>query len=416
MIKKLCIAVIAVMSVLHARAQEGATASPYSFFGIGTQQFKGTAENRSMGGLSIFSDETRFNLVNPASLGKRRFTSFSIGGTHSEITQKQDGLEAETSATRLNYMAIGFPITKKMGLSFGLVPFSSVGYDIRTGDDEVFNIFEGKGGINRVFLSTGFQIMDGLYIGATANYNFGNLQNDVVSTQEDVELGTRERNRSDLSGLNFNFGVQYDRMITDKLELSLSASYAPGSDIKAENTRTFSSVIFNNLGLLTDLDIRDVNAPNTTFNFPASATIGAGIGKERVWFAGAEFAARRASTFGSSRFDLSGVTFRRSSTVKLGGWYTPKFNSIRSYWDRITYRAGTRFEKVGLDIQGEEIEEFGISFGLGLPAGRFGSNINLGFELGQRGTTNAGLVQENFASVFLSFSFNDVWFLKTKFN
>jgi len=43
------------------------------------------------------------------------------------------------------------------------------------------------------------------------------------------------------------------------------------------------------------------------------------------------------------------------------------------------------------------------------------SNVNLGFEYGQRGTTDSGLVQEDFFSAKISLSLNDRWFVKRKF-
>ena len=84
----------------------------------------------------------------------------------------------------------------------------------------------------------------------------------------------------------------------------------------------------------------------------------------------------------------------------------------------MTYRLGARYEESGLYIQNESIDEFGISFGLGLPLGRGFSNANLTFEYGQRGTNNAGLVKEDFFKVGLSLSLNPLrpWFVPNKYN
>ena len=82
----------------------------------------------------------------------------------------------------------------------------------------------------------------------------------------------------------------------------------------------------------------------------------------------------------------------------------------------MVYRAGVRFEKTGLKINNETINEFGISFGVGIPVGRVFSNANLGFEVGQRGTTKQNLIQENFIKFQISLSLNDRWFEKRKFN
>ena len=84
--------------------------------------------------------------------------------------------------------------------------------------------------------------------------------------------------------------------------------------------------------------------------------------------------------------------------------------------NRIVYRLGIRFEEIGLVINNESIDEFGISFGLGIPIGRLFSNANICFEWGQRGTTNQNLVEENFFNLNISLSLNDRWFEKRKFN
>ncbi len=98
----------------------------------------------------------------------------------------------------------------------------------------------------------------------------------------------------------------------------------------------------------------------------------------------------------------------------------PKINSISSYWDRVTYRAGIRFEKTGLLVKGSvnntnftEVNDFGMSFGLGLPLKRM-SNVNMGFEFGKRGTIENNLIQENYFNFRLSLSLTDLWFVKRK--
>ncbi|MEP0262475.1 MAG: hypothetical protein ABJE42_00945, partial [Dokdonia sp.] len=267
MIKKIIIAVVLVIAG-NAYGQEGGTVSPYSFFGIGTQQFRGGYESRAMGGMGLYSDSLHINLLNPAQLGRLRYVAFTIGGGHSEVTLKEDNVEDNTSITTVDYLALGFPISKKAGVTFGLVPFTSVGYDLDNSTSDAVNTFTGRGGVNRVFLAGGYNVGKGLYIGASVNYNFGNIQNETIRTQDEVELATRERNRSDISGFTFELAAQYDRMISEKLELRTSVKYIPASDVKAENQRQISSVIFNNLGLVQDIDIIDIPVVDTDFDFP----------------------------------------------------------------------------------------------------------------------------------------------------
>ena len=415
MIKKVIIALMLVM-VGNAFGQEGSTVSPYSFFGIGTQQFRGTFESRAMGGMGLYSDSLHLNLLNPAQLGRLRFVTFTVGGSHTEVSLEDDVNENKNSISTFDYLALSFPISKKAGVSFGLVPFTSVGYDLNEGDDDLVNTFNGRGGVNRVFLSGGYEVAKGLYVGASANYNFGNIQNETLRILEEAELGTRERNRSDILGFTFEFGAQYDVMVTDKLELRSSFKYVPATEVRAENERQVSSVIFNNLGLLQDIDIVEVPVGNTNFDFPSSITLGAGLGEPNKWFFGAEYTSQQNSTFTNRGFTIDNARFEDATQFRAGGFYIPKYNSVSSYFERVTYRAGFRYEESGIVIDNENINEFGISFGVGLPAGRRLSNINFTFEFGQRGTTNSGLVQENFFNAGVSLSLNDIWFLQSKFN
>ena len=131
---------------------------------------------------------------------------------------------------------------------------------------------------------------------------------------------------------------------------------------------------------------------------------------------GAEYTYLDASKFDNRSFTSDNVVYENASKVKLGGYYIPKYNSLTSYLNRIVYRAGLRYEETGLNINGQAINEFGISFGVGLPVGNLFSNANVGFEFGTRGTTNAGLVKEEFFNLSLSLSLNDRWFRKVKFN
>jgi hypothetical protein len=415
MIKKVLLLVVLVL-VFKTNAQEGSTSSPYSFYGVGLQQFKGTVENRAMGGMGLYSDSLHLNLSNPAQLGKLRFVTFTVGANHNDVALKEVGLESKATNTTFDYIALGFPISKKAAFSFGLMPWTSVGYDINTSEEGLLNSFNGRGGLNRVFLSGGYEFTKGLTAGISATYNFGNIQNETLRTQEDVELGTLETNRSDLGGFVWEFGAQYETMVTDKLELRTSLKYIPSSRISSENVRQISSVLFNDLGLVQELDTVDGNVADSDFDFPSSTTIGLGLGAPKKWFFGAEYTTIQTSNFTNRSFSIDQARFEDGSSLNVGGFYIPNYNSISSYFERITYRAGFRYEDTGLVVSNQNINEFGISFGVGLPARRNISNLNLTFEYGQRGTTDANLVQENFFNFGLSLSLNDIWFRKRKFN
>jgi len=414
MLKRIIVTVLVLFIASAAMAQEGTT-SPYSFYGIGTLKFKGTAENRMMGGIGVLSDSIHLNLQNPASVAGLELVNFTVGASHKQSTLKTDGDSQNASTTSLDYLAVGIPMGK-FGASFGLIPYTSVGYQLQnereTETGTSITRYTGSGGINKAFLTLAYQITPKLSFGVDANYNFGNIENKALNAQEEIEFASRETNTSDLLGFSFNFGAAYKTMITEKLELSTSLTYTPETDFTSENSREIASVIINSEGAEAIVDARDVEVEDTDFSFPSQITIGAGIGKPKNWYVGAEYTNQKTSNFTNRTFSLDNVEFKDASKYRVGGFYIPNYNGFGSYWKRVVYRAGMRFEGTGINVNGEDINEFGISFGVGLPVSKSFSNINLGFEVGRRGTNDAGLIQENFFNAFISLSLNDRWFQK----
>lgn len=444
MIKKLLIVLICAVS-LHTNAQDK-SASPYSFYGIGTLKFKGTVENRSMGGLSIFTDSIHVNLRNPTSYvspnlkvwkEESRPVKFSVGGSNTSLNLKGQESSSKANTTTLNYVAFSFPIGR-FGAGFGLLPYTAVGYKLESDlndDGKVDNRYQGDGGLNKAFLGVGYMITDELSIGVDVSYNFGNTQNTAIAFLYDDEgrpyqYQTFQSDRSDLSGINTNFGISYKKMVSEKLQLTSSLIYAPKSTLTSNNNRTFSTVVidpstgnpflnsntgepitFNTI----DGNLEEQNLKSTDLSLPSRLAFGAGLGQPRKWFVGAEYTRQNTSEFSNPFVAIDDANFVNASGIAIGGFFIPDYNSFSSYWKRVTYRSGVHFEGSGLTIKGEDITEFGMSFGVGLPVGGWFSNANIGLEFGKRGTTNQNLIQENFVNLQISLSLNARWFEKLKY-
>ena len=414
MIKRFII-IVALLTTVASAAQEG-TSSPYSFYGIGLTKFKGTVENQSMGGIRMFSDSIHLNLRNPGSYGRLRLTTFTVGGSHQSTALKTDDESESSRTTSLDYLAIGLP-TGKLNFGLGLIPYTSVGYRILEVDEETSNRFTGRGGMNKVFLTAGYAVNDNLSVGVDVNYNFGNIQNNFTTLQSGVQFGSRQINRTDLRGFNLNFGLDYQRDLNDKLKLYTVATFAPQMDITAEKMSNIATISFRADGSEVVVEEAEETFPQGDLSLPSELTLGAGIGTTNKWFLGAEYGRISASDYNfNSGNSFAEVQYDNASQYRLGGFYIPEYNSLTSYFSRVVYRAGLRFEETGLNLSDEGINEFGISFGVGLPAGRNFTNANIGIEYGQRGTTNSGLIQENFFKLSISLSLNDKWFVQRKFD
>ena len=400
---------------LLTNAQEGAF-SPYSFYGVGLNTFKGTVENRSMGGISVMSDSIHLNLRNPASYADLDYTAFTGGMTYNSITLENNAGEDQNTLTTVDYFAIGIPINK-LSIGFGLKPFSAVGYDINENREGIRRSFEGRGGVNDVFLSAGYKLTDRLNIGATASYKFGDIENRTVIFQQDVQFASREFNNTDLSSFNVSLGAQYDIKLNEKYDLRTSVTYRPKFDIGVENSRDLAVVTFGNDG--SEVPVNEVSSEllDTTVEIPTRLGVGFGIGEKRNWGVGLEYTFEDEPDFTSMPFNnRDDLTYESTNSIKLGGFYVPRYNDPQKYFNRVNYRFGLRYDELPISISGEQVEEYGISFGIGLPAGRIFTNANLGVEYGFRGKVSSNLVKEEFLSLFLSFSFNDLWFQDRKFN
>ena len=398
-------------------AQEG-TSSPYSAFGIGLQKFKGTVENRSMGGLSILSDSIHLNLQNPASYGDLKLTAYSLGASYNISKQEDNSSESTIRDGSLDYVAVGIP-AGKFSFGFGLIPYTSVGYDIVSQDTETLQTrTSGSGGLNKVFLATGVNINGALKVGIDFTYNFGNIENKVIQQNSENQFNTREINNSNLSGFRFSIGVQYKQMIADKLELSASIVSTPSFELSSDNSSELASILLSNTGQEIVLQNQEFDIEDSKADLPAEFRVGIGIGQPKKWYIGGEYVYIDSNDFmiRSNQISLIEASPENTYQYRLGGYYIPKYNSLTNLFNKIVYRGGLRYEKLGLNVNNKSINEFGISFGVGVPIGSLFSNANIGFEFGRRGTTDFGLVREDFLNISIGLSLNDQWFRQLKFN
>lgn len=419
MIKRFILGVF-VLSTMAISAQRN-SASPYSYFGLGENFEAVTVEQASMGGLGVaFKDTYHLNFTNPAANADLRAATYALGGSLSFLTIKEGNDSQTGNSTNLRYIALGFPIGKKAGFSVGLQPYSSVGYSLL--DNQNANdvtLFSGEGGTNRIYASFGMYAFKNFSVGIETSFIFGTIENSIVNQVSAAPRPTKHQEELNIRGGQFKFGAQYKREYKNKLQLFTGASIVLESDLSAKGNET----MFSFSAINGERDVKDVlfdRTVNGDVTIPVKSTFGAGIGKENKWYVGVNQQFQSALSTNSTLIANGGAyKYEDSSKLSIGGYYIPKVNSISSYWDRVTYRAGLRFEDTGLLVKSgnnfSSITDFGINVGLGLPLPRELSNVNIGFEYGQKGTTNNNLIKENYFNVRLSLSLNSInWFQKRR--
>ena len=430
MIKKVLI-VFLLITLTSSLFAQGTSSSPYSFFGIGEQYSPRTSENSAMGGIGVaFNHYKYLNFTNPAAIAFLRETTYSLGILNNDLTLKTADTKQNSVSTSLNYIALGFPLGKKAGFSFGLQPLSSVGYSLSNNDfDEDENLsaitlYSGEGGVNRIYGTFGIQISKSLAIGIEADYSFGAIENSITNQRANVSLASKYKEESVIRGGAITLGTQYQKMFKSNLYFNAGATVKLGNDLNTTGNEYLYSLIGSGVNDL----VRDTiyaNEISGKYKLPMKSIMGIGLGKHDKWHVGLEYQNQDAlQPEGFTNITNSSYNYEKSNRISLGGFYLPKINSISSYWERVTYRAGLRFEKIGLAVDGAgtgadftSIDDFGMSFGLGLPLKQL-STVNLALEYGKRGTTSNNLIEENYLNVRLSLSLTasgqQGWFRKRK--
>ncbi|MCK0130192.1 hypothetical protein MWU59_01650 [Flavobacteriaceae bacterium F08102] len=418
MIKKL-IGLFLIFLTVQGFAQKNSS-SPYSFFGIGDESTQKTVEEMSMGQIGVaFNSTFQFTMSNPASYASLQYTVYTLAGVNRGIRIDNGITKANSSSAGLSYLALGIPIGSRGGISFGIQPNTSVGYSILQSvydtDDNLtaLNTFEGDGGTNKVYFGFGYTVAKNFNIGLQGNYIFGSTENSILNRRDGVQLSTKYETFSKINGLQLKAGVQYNTPLNDKVTLKTGATIDFSKDLRNEGNEYLYSIV-NIADAVIPKDTLINSQFNGTFTKPMSTALSVGLGESNKWYLGLEYGFTEALKFSDGFLNQNeSISYGKGSRISVGGYYTPKIASITSYWDRVTYRAGLSIKETGLVVDSQNVNDFGISFGVGLPIGqRYPSNINIGFELGQRGKVQNDLIKENYFNFRVSLTLADLWFVK----
>lgn len=394
-------------------------ASPYSFLGIGNEFLSKTVEESQMGGVgAAFSDPVHLSFSNPASLTGLRFTTYTIGGMNNQTTAADETTTQNSSVFSMSYFALGFPVGEKIGVSAGLRAKSGVGYSLSEGDvtsvDGLYS-YDGSGGLSSVFAGVGYKLFKDFSIGIETSFVFGTLTNTITQEQEDLQYQIRLKTESAIRGFDTKIGMHYHKKTSTKHGLNLGLVFLKSKDMTVDET----SVLYNGFFNADSESIKsflEIDPTNGTVSKPINTIFSIGYGEFSKWQASLEYSFNRPMSFSGTALanNIENVTYTNYQRMSLGGYYIPKFNSLKSYFSRVVYRAGIKYVNEGMTIDNEEIKDFGISFGVGLPVGRGLSDVNIGFEYGKRGKVTSTLIEEKYFNLKLSLSLGDKWFRQRK--
>lgn len=393
---------------------------PYSRYGIGEPITGTNVLNRGMGYFSTaYQNATVVNTENPASYTSLKLTTYEAGFTGSARTLLANGTSVSTGSASFAYLRMGIPLGKRGGMAFGIQPQTRVFYNnvdsaSIPGIGRTASIYNGEGGINYAFVGGAYRV-GGFSLGANFGYMFGNIRN----TSQLLNVDSSKVRNSDVSsftrygGIYYKLGVQFHDSLRNGLQLRLGATAALNQNIGGDRESYTSTFNIVNAVRTWDTVLR-TSGLGGDLSIPATYSVGAQLGGSN-WSIGAE--AYRTDWKQYSNYGIRDSAVRdQSYRFNVGGEFVPEPGSVRSYFSRVTYRAGFYYGTDYLSLRNTDLNYYGVTVGASFPFKRGLDQLHTALEIGRRGTETNGLVQMNFVRLHLGISLNDRWFIKRRYD
>ena len=386
--------------------------TPYSKMGYGLINDNVSSIQRSMGGVGYAMKGGRIiNVMNPASYANVDSLTFlwDVGVDVSNLWSKENGHNGYNFGGGLDYLTGHFRITKGLGASFGLLPYSQVGYsyggDIENGSESR----SGSGGFNQLYFGAGYEPFKHLSLGFNFAYLFGTTNNStVIATNSTGYFGRTMQIRD----WNVQVGAQYSLPLMKGRDLlTLGATYQPK---KSYHGHTWGTRYDSQ-----DSKLDTIGYTTMKGNYEQPTTIGVGLSYQfnhkllvEADYTYQNWSDAKYTPIGG--FESQTMQFDDRWKVAAGVQYTP--NHRRSYAGSMQFRAGAFYNHDYLNYNGNNVRDYGLSVGIGLPAPAIGdeTTVNLGVEWRHRETSPTHLITENYLNITLGINFNEMWFWKNR--
>lgn len=362
----------------------------------------------AMGGTAYgLRNHNAINPMNPATYSAIDSLTFlfDFAMTGTLFTLQEQHKKEHNAGYNIEYIAMKIPLAKGLGFSMGMYEYSKLGYAFT----ETKNVpiaqqltYSASGGINNFYAGLSMTFFKNLSLGANMNYRFGNLhyKSSASYPGNSSAKSTSIIDDIHLNQFVFDFGMQYQQQIDKKNSIVVGAVYSMPNMFNSECIHTTITL--------------DTLSSSAEYDFGTPASIGVGLSyvfdnRFTLAFDYQQQAWDRAAYFG--KLDTLGTAKRLS----LGMEYLPQKMGDH-YYQVIKYRAGLRYSESYLKFAGENLKNIGFTLGMGLPFKNQKSLLNLAFEYGKTITPSQTYIQERYAKISLSITFNEYWFMKRKFN
>lgn len=395
--------------VLLAFAVSVQAESAFSSLGYGLQQDAHTARSAGLGFASIaLPDSTHLDMTHPANWLGVKMTQFSLQGVMTSSSMKDASGSDVSDLSRLAGVAMTIPIGNNQVIGASLTPYTTMKYkwlSRQTPTDgwstEQLETFEGKGGISQGIVGFSTPLLKGLRIGMAVRGLFGkNEKLWKISFPNESALATSQNISDRYTGVGWVLSSYWQPL----------PSWSVAASVNSPAKLTVERRSLVNEGTYAIENIKEVL--DTKFEIPWDVTFGFAhrMKKHSItfetawhWWDSIEEPTRIA--------DVVTNGFRFST-----GWeWMPEFLAFDPWYEALTYRAGAYWTgNYALSPGGHQPRCFALTGGIGIPYNSDNSRIDLGFQMGWRGSEELDNASETFFKLSLGVSQKELWFINRK--
>ena len=383
------------------------TSSPFSRFAYGDLNENVPTGYRGMGGVGIGMRNNRaINPSQPASYTACDTLTFmfDVAASASWSRYRDAGGLKNKANGNLEYVTMQFPLYKRwIAMSVGLLPYSSVGYNISLSDSTAGGAYHyvtnyyGDGNISEVYGGLSFNICNWFALGFNVYYMWGDLSR--IRSLTFVESGLNPTIQDEIlsvSSVRLRYGAQFFHT-WGAHSIDVGAIFESKMKLNSElvliETQSEDSIPIYKDGWQLPM----VWGVGASYNWANRLTIGFDFERQHMASALYNGAEGRWSGLQDKNRYAFGVEYRHNPAG-------------RKYVERMLWRAGVSVQDEYLAAVGAK--RISASIGIGFPLWTIGTVINTTIEYTHRGTPSG--LEDNSLRFTIGASIAENWFFKRK--
>lgn len=400
------------------------TNSPYTRYGFGQLADQDFGNSKAMGGIAYgLRNGYQINASNPASytaIDSLTFL-FDVGMTLQNTNFKDGNVKTNAKNSSFDYLAMQFRLWKKMGMTVGFLPFSTVGYslynteELPDADSQYAGYsFSGDGGFHQVFAGLGYKVWDNLSVGVNFSYLYGDITHQSMTAISATSTSSVKQDQFSLNDYKLDFGLQYTYRMNKKNVIHVGAVYSLGHSMNGKSYKYYQTAVQSGSSIYVQSQTGDTIS--NPFKMPHTFGVGLTYVYDNRLTVGLDYTLQKWETtdLNWNKFDKEQVEMSKRTKISAGAEFIPNRYS-HNYLKRISYRAGFHYSSPYTKLSGQDgAREYGVSAGFGFPMFQSKSILNISGQYVKVSPKVKGMLEENYLKINVGLTFNERWFMKWK--